>query len=129
MPAGFEKLYVWQDARKMTKDIYKLTAAFPVSEQYGLVAQIRRASVSVMSNIAEGHGRFSRPEFLRFMFVARGSLWEVSSLCILGSDLGYLSANEMHAISTQCDLVGSRLGSLIEVTQTQVRAHKVARKL
>lgn len=128
MPGAFEGLRVWQEARTMTSEIYKTTDAFPGHEQFGLISQIRRASVSVMSNIAEGHGRFSRQDFLRFLFIARGSLWEVRSLCIVASDLGLLSEEAMKKITARWDVVGSQLGGLIHKTQLQVKAPKVAPK-
>jgi four helix bundle protein len=65
--AGFEQLRVWHEARRLAREVYRMTESFPVKEQYGITSQIRRAAVSVMSNIAEGHGRHSRPELLRFL--------------------------------------------------------------
>lgn len=71
---GFRDLIAWQKAMALVTDIYQGTQAFPVNEQYGLTNQIRRAAVSVPSNLAEGHGRTSRREFHRFVGNARGSL-------------------------------------------------------
>ena len=82
----FEKLEVWQQARKLNRKIYECTRLFPEEERYALVSQIRRSSVSVASNIAEGSGRNSDADFSRFLEISYGSLMEVISqlyLCLL----------------------------------------------
>ena len=83
----FRNLSVWQMARRLTKSIYELTTDFPASEEFGLKAQMRRASMSICSNIAEGCGRRGDPEFRRFLGVAMGSACELESETILSSDL------------------------------------------
>lgn len=83
MGESFRNLVVWQRAIEMTVQIYKLTSEFPNSERYGLVSQLRRASVSVASNIAEGYGRSSRGEYLLFLGHARGSNSEVETQLIM----------------------------------------------
>lgn len=87
---GFEKLKVWQESRELVKVVYQITADFPDSERYGLTSQIRRAAISVGSNIAEGSGRRGVKEQQQFYRVAYGSLMEVLSQFILASDLGFL---------------------------------------
>ena len=83
---SFRKLKVWQRAREVTKDIYRTTRAFPAEERFGLTSQMRRASLSIMSNIAEGCGRNRKAELLRFLDIARGSASELESQSIVALD-------------------------------------------
>jgi four helix bundle protein len=87
----FRDLLVWQKAHKLTLEIYKFSADFPESENYGLSSQIRRAAVSVTSNIAEGFGRKSLKEKDQFLAIAHGSLYEVESQTEIAKDLTYCS--------------------------------------
>ena len=92
-----EDLRVWKLARSMAADVYRITARLPAAEQYGLQAQMRRAAVSVVSNIAEGAARGSTPEFCRFLAVALGSLAELETQSLLCEDLGFLvHDDELH---------------------------------
>lgn len=84
-------LEIWKDAMRLAREVYRTSAAFPDSERYGLAAQLRRAAVSVASNIAEGAGRGSRLEYVRYLRIARGSLMEVDTQIWLARDLGYLT--------------------------------------
>ncbi len=86
---GFEGLVVWQRARELAVSVYRQTATFPAHEQYNLASQMRRAATSVMSNIAEGHGSDTPKDFVRFLYMSRGSLMELRSCLILAEDLGY----------------------------------------
>jgi four helix bundle protein len=88
--AGYRRLRVWQHGMKIVKDCYDASAKFPVSEQFGLTSQIRRAAVSIPSNLAEGAGRSHIREFLNFVSIASGSLNELETLLILAFILGYL---------------------------------------
>ena len=88
---SFEKLDVWQLSRKLTKTVYKKSSEFPEEEKYGLTSQIRRAIISISSNIAEGTSRQSGIEQARYTEIAYGSLLEVLSQLILASDLEYIS--------------------------------------
>jgi len=97
----FRDLIVWQKAIALAKEAYRLTRAFPREERFGLTLQIRRAAVSVSSNIAEGHARQGR-EFANFLSIARGSLAEVQSQFLLAVELGYLSPQ---SLSTALDLI------------------------
>ena len=92
----FEDLLVWQKSRQLANAIYKLTAQ-PSFKDSSLRNQMRRAAVSVMSNVAEGFGRGSNEEFLRFLFIAKGSATEVLSQLYLASDLGYISQDQFQA--------------------------------
>jgi four helix bundle protein len=94
----FRKLIVWEKAHKLTLEIYRVTSSFPREELYGLTGQLRRASVSVPANIAEGCGRDSEGELLRFMRIAMGSSSELEYEVLLAHDLGYLSNEEFKKI-------------------------------
>jgi four helix bundle protein len=88
----FRDLVVWQRARELAGATHRLTAGFPADERFGLTPQMRRASVSVMANIAEGNGRLHRAEYRRFLSTANGSLRELQSHLMLARDLGYVDA-------------------------------------
>ena len=90
----FQDLQAWQKSYELVLAIYRFTARFPVEERFGLTQQLRRAAVSVPSNIAEGWGRQSRPDFLRFLQIARGSVYEVRTQLKLSIDLGYATQIE-----------------------------------
>ncbi len=85
---SFEDLTVWQEAHKLTLEVYKLTAKFPADEKYGIVSQLRRCSSSVPANIAEGFGRATTRELLRCLQIARGELEEIRYFVLLSRDLG-----------------------------------------
>ena len=89
MGDSFKELLVWQRAVQMTVAIYKLTSSFPASEQFGLTNQLRRASVSVASNIAEGYGRSTKGEYVQFLGHARGSNCEVQTQLVISKELGF----------------------------------------
>ncbi|MBR5622443.1 MAG: four helix bundle protein [Opitutales bacterium] len=88
---NFEKLQVWQKARELSKEVYACTRSFPASEQFGLVSQMRRAAVSVSSNIAEGMSRTSVREQIRFIEVAYGSLMELFCQIRLAGDFAFIA--------------------------------------
>jgi four helix bundle protein len=94
---SYKALVVWQKAMGLAKQVYQLTETFPASEKYGLVAQMRRAGVSVPSNIAEGQARRSRREFVQFISHAEGSAAELETQLILSSQLGYCSGARLRA--------------------------------
>ena len=91
---GFKGLIVWQKAYELTLAIYKASQKFPKEEIYGLSAQLRRAAVSIPSNIAEGYERNHRKEYIQFLFVSKGSLGELETQLLLAKDLRYLSEKE-----------------------------------
>ena len=97
----------------LTTEIYKLTRNFPESERYGLSSQMQRASVSIPSNIAEGFGRESTKELLRFLYTARGSLMELSTQLEICNNLGYLPEEEHSSIQRLADEVNRLLNGLI----------------
>ena len=89
MGDSYRDLLVWQRSIQMTIAIYRLTVSFPKEEQYGLTSQLRRAAVSVASNIAEGYGRGTRGEYKQFLGMARGSNYEVQTQLVITRELGY----------------------------------------
>ena len=91
MNEGYRDLQVWQRAMGLAEAVYSLTRKFPKDETYGLAAQLRRAAVSVPSNIAEGHGRNSKGEFHHFLGTSRGSLLEIETQVELSRRLGYIT--------------------------------------
>jgi len=93
----FRDLVVWQKAIALAKEVYRLTRGFPGDERFGLTIQVRRAVVSVSSNIAEGHARQGR-EFGSYLSIARGSLAEVESQLLLAVELGYLRSLDLTVI-------------------------------
>ena len=85
---SYRDLVAWQRARELVKEVYLLTAGFPAGERFGLVGQMDRAAVSIPSNIAEGYGRSTTQDYLRFLRIARGSAYELETQLVLATDLG-----------------------------------------
>ena len=111
-----KKLDVWQDARKLVKRIYGMTALFPKNEKYGLCDQLQRAAVSVPSNIAEGSSRETPADFVHFLVIARGSLSEVDTQLTLAEDLQYISADE--SLHSEIEAISKRITALIRYVRT-----------
>lgn len=88
------KMAIWQDAMTLVELVYQATGAFPAEERFGLVSQMRRAAVSVPCNIAEGAARGSDREFIRYLYIARGSLAEVETQMLIAGQLGYLTSSD-----------------------------------
>jgi four helix bundle protein len=112
-------LQAWQFAIQLVKDVYTLTATFPPSEAYGLTNQMRRAAVSVPSNIAEGAARNGSKEFLHFLGIARGSLSELETQVVIAREIGYLSDSAM--LERQIDDVFGLIGGLINSLKNSQR--------
>ena len=108
----FEDLIVWQRARTLAVEIYRVSGVEPFARDFGLQDQIRRAGVSVMSNIAEGFGRYGPAEFSRFLRIALGSNAEVRSQLYLALDLGYLDEEVHAALARRCAEIDRLLCSL-----------------
>jgi four helix bundle protein len=117
--SSFRELRVWQEAMKLTADIYRSTANFPRHELYGLSQQVRRAAVSVASNIAEGKGHRTDKEFVHFLFHARGSLLEVQTQLLIAEELQYLSNDEAQRLLAAAEGVGRALSGLINSMRPQ----------
>ena len=113
MKGSFRDLRVWHDAMKLTTAIYRSTTNFPKHEIYGLTQQMRRAAVSVPSNIAEGKGHYSNREFVRFLLHARGSLLELQTQLMISEELQYLNKPDADNLLALTEKVGRALSGLI----------------
>jgi four helix bundle protein len=100
MSRDYKKIIAWQKAHSLTLTVYRVTKAFPAEERFGITSQLRRAAYSVPANIAEGSGRESNRDYLRFLYIASASLRETEYFLLLAHDLTYLSEEE-HASATQ----------------------------
>ena len=108
----------WQEAIRLVKLIYELTANFPKHEVFALVSQMRRASVSVPSNIAEGAGRSSDKEFIQYLNIARGSLSELETQYIIAKELGYIADHD--DLREKMDTLFALLGGLIKHLKSKI---------
>ena len=115
------ELKAWQEAMELVKEIYRVTRDFPKEEIYGLVSQMRRAAVSIPSNIGEGAARGGDREFIQFLIIARGSLSELETQLLISKDLGYM--RDVPDIQERIDrlfaLIGGLLRSLRERGKTK----------
>jgi len=99
----FKELEIWKKSRKFCSEIYSVTADFPTDEKFGLTNQLRRASVSIPSNIAEGSSRNSQKDFSRFLEIAIGSAYEIETQLLIASDLGFLKENNLKNLITNIE--------------------------
>ena len=109
---SFERLKVWQEAKKLVVEVYHLLDSFPKFENYALCDQVRRAVVSVPSNIAEGSGRKSLKEQIHFLEISYGSLMETYNQLLIAIDLNYISAESVEAIKPSIDAVAKMINGL-----------------
>ena len=109
----FTELVVWQKAMELVKAVYELSKAFPPDERYALTDQLRRAVVSIPSNIAEGSGRSSNADYAHFLSIARGSLYETMTQLRVAVDLGYISSLS-EKVNALIDEVGRMLGAMLK---------------
>ncbi len=108
-----EDIIVWQKAKSLTIDIYKASNHGSFAKDFGLRDQIRRAAVSIPSNIAEGFGRGGNREFLQFLSISKGSLFELKTQLIIANEIGYLDDEIYSRISNEIDEVGKMLTSFM----------------
>jgi len=106
-------LIVWQKGVKLVGEVYALTTGFPREEQFGLTNQIRRASVSIPANIAEGWGRDSTKNYIQFLRMARGSLFELETLFVIANDLELIDSKGKMSVSSRIEEIGKMLNKLI----------------
>ncbi len=114
MGYAYQDLLVWQKARALSIAVYKCTESFPKTEIFGLTSQLRRAGISVVSNIAEGQGRLTKGEFQQFLGHARGSLLELATQIEISRDLGYLREEDCADLMRNARQVLGLLNRLIE---------------
>ena len=115
----YSELVVWQKAMGLVTVIYKITATFPSEERFGLSSQIRRAAVSIPSNIAEGHGRKSTAAYLNHLSIAYGSLMELETQVQIALRLNFLGADEISNLLEQTSEIGKMLNGLKKSLSTQ----------
>ena len=111
---SFRDLDVWRLGKRITLAVYKVTASFPKTELYGLVAQMRRSAVSIPSNVAEGFNRFHNKEYRRFLYMALGSCGELETQVEVSCDLGYLDTTARHQILEEIDHESRMLRNLVK---------------
>jgi len=112
MGHNYKELKVWQKATEMVTSIYRNTELFPESEKFGLTQQIRRAAVSIPSNIAEGSGRNTPKDFAHFLAVAKGSAFEMETQLIIANNLGFIESSDMNLLLEQVSEVQKMLYGL-----------------
>ena len=117
---SYRDLVAWQKAMNLVTEIYRLSQKFPKEEMFGLISQVRRAAVSVPSNIAEGHSRPSRKEFQYFLGNARGSLSELETQMMIGRNLDYLNEAELTNILNIAAEVGRILNGLMASIKNKI---------
>lgn len=127
MARDHRRLRVYHEAHALTISIYNETRNFPRDEWFGVRAQVRRAAVSITSNIVEGNARRSTPEYVNFLNVARGSASEVAYLVGLASELGYLSAAARQRLGRACDELIPQLEALIQGMELLIRTERQRR--
>jgi four helix bundle protein len=111
---SFRDLNIWQKGIDLVKDVYKETQKFPREEIYGLMNQIRRAAISIPSNIAEGHIRQHRTEFKQFLSIALGSLAELETQIVISKELNYISDEAFQSLIDQMTSIGKMIRGLIK---------------
>jgi four helix bundle protein len=116
---NFRQLSVWQRSHLLAVEIHRLTATFPLIERYGLAAQMRRAAVSIISNIAEGCGRQSDRELAYFLRIARGSVRELECQLLLARDLDYIQEETGRDLNERCDEISRMLTGLISTVRSK----------
>ena len=120
---SYQELIGWKKGIELVTDIYRLTQKFPKQEIYGLTSQIRRAAVSIPSNIAEGQGRMSRGEFKQFLGHARGSVFELESQILIACNLDYLSTEEGKFLLGRVTELGRILNGLLNALDPARTGH------
>ena len=126
---AFEELIVWQEARKFTNNMYRVTKKFPKEELYGLTSQMRRAAVSVMSNIAEGFDRRTTKEFISFLIIARASVSEVQNDLYISLDLNYINTENFQTNYDCAQKIAKLINGLITYLKSQTENYTKTTKI
>lgn len=114
MLRSYKELKVWQKSHQLSLAVYKITKKFPQNERYGMTAQMRRAAVSVPSNIAEGYGRKTTQDYIRFLYIAYGSTCELETQLLLSGDLGYFDSESISEFQSKIGEIERMLKALIK---------------
>ena len=109
----YTELQVWQKAMSLTKNIYQITGSFPHEERFGLTSQLRRAAVSVPSNIAEGYARASTKDYIHFLSIARGSIAEIETQLYISKDLEYVQEESLENVFVLIEEISKMLTAMI----------------
>lgn len=109
----FKQLKIWQLSKDLAVEIYKITSTSGFVKDYSLKDQIRRAAVSVPSNIAEGNERESNKEMIRFLYIAKGSVGELRTQLEISKEIGYISKDQQVELEKKCALIANSIGALI----------------
>lgn len=110
---NYKQLKIWQDSIDLVEDVYKLIGLLPDEEKYALASQMRRAVVSVPSNIAEGNSRYSERDFKRFLEIAKGSLYELNTQLIICERLNYLTSEQVKNVINDSEKIIKMISKLI----------------
>jgi len=114
MLKNFKELKVWQKSYKLCLKVYKITKKFPKTEVYSFTSQMRRAALSIPCNIAEGYGRKTTPDYLRFLYMSYGSICELETLILLAGDLEYIETESLSELQSDIGEVERMLKALIK---------------
>ena len=118
---SFKDLIVWQKGIELVNEIYKVTKHFPKDELYGLTSQARRAAISVPANIAEGWGRGTTKNYIQFLEISRGSLYELNTLIIISVNQEYLSSEKCSEIESNINEIGRILNAIITKLDNKIK--------
>lgn len=121
--ASFRDLEAWREAMALAVHLYELSTRLPSAERFGLISQLRRAAVSIPSNLAEGHARGATRDFIRFIGMARGSLAEAETQVELAGRLGYVVRSEISVTMARCDKLGRILRGLRKSLEQKLAKH------
>ena len=113
MSRHWKDLEVWQLSHQMVIDIYKMISLFPSGEKYSLCDQVKRAAISISANIVEGHSKNSKKDFIRYLYISRGSLEELRYLLFLSSDLKFIPENKYYEYEKRLTTISVKLNNLI----------------
>lgn len=113
----YKNLIVWQKAMSLVTEIYKATSSFPKEEIFSITSQIRRCSISVPSNIAEGFGRKHKREYWRFLLISRGSLYELQTQIEIAGNLTFINENKLIELISHCNEIEKMLNKLISIIE------------
>jgi four helix bundle protein len=117
----FKDLNCWQESHLLLLEIYKITSKFPTSEVFALTSQMRRASISITSNLAEGFGRQSYKEKLQFYYFSRGSLIELENQILISKDIGYINLEKYNIINEKINLAHQLINGIISSTKKYIK--------
>lgn len=125
--SSFRELRVWQRAIALAEIVYRVTEDFPRREHYGLASQMRRSAVSIPSNVAEGQGRLTTVDWLRFLGLARGSLFELETQIMLAQRLNFVASDSVDELTKQVSEVARALAGFINHLETKQGRRRVHR--